>query len=78
MKKLHDSTTSHNTVRSKKGLQDLFVLHVSHLEKMVKPWFAFQKMRRRKLYKSCRNKFLLENKKVFQTLFIVVRSRTIM
>jgi len=53
----------------KNVLEDLFVLHVSQLEKMIKSSFFFQKMRRRKLYKNCINKFILENKKVFQTFF---------
>jgi hypothetical protein len=31
-----------------------------------------QKMRRQKLYKVCKSKFLLENKKIFQLLFLLL------
>ena len=44
-------------------MEDFSIFHVSRLKKMIPPRFFFQKMRRRKLYKSCINKFLLQNKK---------------
>ena len=79
MKNLHDSTTSHHIVRNKNVLEDLFVLHVSQLKKMIKSSLFFQKMRRRKLYESCTNTFISENKNVFQKhFFVMMKSRTIM
>jgi hypothetical protein len=50
-----------------KCLQHVFFLRISLNRQIIKSWFFFQKIRRRKL---CMNKFLLENKNLFQTFLL--------
>ena len=71
MNNLHDSATSQ---RNKNVWKTFFVLHIFRIEKTITSWFFFWKMHRRKLYTSCMNKSLLQNKKRLPNIFVTLNT----
>jgi hypothetical protein len=64
MNRLHDVDLSYYI----KYLEDFFILWTSRLAKMITSWYFFQKMHRRKRYKSYINNFLLQNEKSLKSI----------
>ena len=71
MKDLHDRASFQD---NKKVWKTIFVLHISRIEKMITFWFFFGKMHHRKLYTSCVNKSLLQNKNRFPNFFFMLNT----